>query len=215
MRIRSRPVELGEIDRDVAGAASAHQRLLAHLDTAGDIDPSQPSLLPDWTIGHVLTHLARNADSFVRMLDGFEQYEGGAEGRHAAIAAGAGRPFAELVDDVRRSIWGLESRWAMGVDWSARAPSYAGDVALSELPSRRWRETEVHHADLGIGYTFADMPSDYVRLELRRMEMLWQARRPMGLTALPREALALPPAERLAWLLGRTSIDGLEPARIY
>ncbi len=205
----------GEIDRDVAGAADAHQRLLAHLDAAPDTDPRAPSLLPDWSIGHVLTHLARNADSFVRMLDGLPQYERGAEGRAADIEAGSRRGFDELVDDVRRSIWRLETRWSTGVDWSARAPTVAGEVALAEVPSRRWRETEVHHADLGLGYTFDDLPDQYVRLELRRMEMLWRARRPMGLTSLPPEAVAEPAARRLAWLLGRASIDGLPPAGIY
>ena len=73
----------------------------------------------------------------------------------------------------------------------------------------------LHHADLGLGYTFDDMPAQYVRLELRRMEMLWRSRRPMGLTSLPPEAMAEPPARRLAWLLGRAAIDGLPPAGIY
>ena len=36
------------------------------------------------------------------------------------------------------------------------------------------------------------------------MEMRWNARRPMGLTGLPDEALPAPPHVRLAWLLGRT-----------
>ena len=45
----------------------ATSRLLA---TAGslDADPSAPSLLPGWTRGHVLTHVARNADSLVNLL---------------------------------------------------------------------------------------------------------------------------------------------------
>jgi len=32
------------------------------------------------------------------------------------------------------------------------------------------------------------------------------------MTALPTAALALPPARRLAWLLGRQTVEGLEPA---
>ena len=43
------------------------------------------------------------------------------------------------------------------------------------------------------------------------MEMRWNARRPMGLTGLPDAALRAPPHVRLAWLLGRTTIDGLSP----
>jgi maleylpyruvate isomerase len=205
-----------QLDRDITGAADAHQRLLARLDAAGDFDPRQPSLLPDWTIGHVLTHLARNADSGIRMLDGLQQYEGGVAGRRDDIEAGAGRPCTELVADVRSSIWRLEQRWAQEPAWDGPpAQATVGEVPRHVLPSRRWRETEVHHADLGFGYTFADMPNDFVRPELRRMEMLWQARQPMGLTSLPEAARHRPPHERLAWLMGRMVIDGLDPAGVF
>ena len=70
----------------------------------------------------------------------------------------------------------------------------------------------MHRVDLGVGYEPADWPSAYVREELVRQEMRWNARRPMGLTGLPAEALRATPADRLAWLLDRGSIDGLEPA---
>jgi hypothetical protein len=44
--------------------------------------------------------------------------------------------------------------------------------------------------------------------------MLWASRKPMGLTDLPPEAMAVPPRHRLAWMLGRVEIDGLGPAGI-
>jgi len=47
------------------------------------------------------------------------------------------------------------------------------------------------------------------------MTMLWASRKPMGLTTLPPVAAALPDHERLAWLLGRTAVDGLDPAGIF
>ena len=214
-----RPVaDLRELDRDVAGAAAAHQRLLADLDhwvESGDADPTAASSLPSWSVGHVLAHLASNAVSHERMLDGLAQYVGGAEGRSAEIETGAVRPAAALVLDVRRTIWSLESRWAAHVDWDITVQRLNGSCPAHDLPFLRWRETAVHHVDLAIGYTFADLPSDYVRLELRRLEMLWMARRPMGLTTLPEAALHRPPHERLAWLLGRTTIDDLPPADIF
>ena len=77
----------------------------------------------------------------------------------------------------------------------------------------RWREVEVHRADLGLGFEPADWPAEYVREDLVRMEMRWNARRPMGLTGLPDEALQAPPHVRLAWLLGRTTIEGLRTRR--
>jgi hypothetical protein len=73
----------------------------------------------------------------------------------------------------------------------------------------------VHRADLGLGYEPEDWPAEFVRQDLRRMEMRWNSRRPMGMTGLPQAALDASPHERLAWLLGRTSIGELPPADIY
>ena len=42
------------------------QRGLAGLDDAG---ARSASLLPGWTVGHVLTHLARNADGMLHLVD--------------------------------------------------------------------------------------------------------------------------------------------------
>ena len=64
------------------------------------VDPSTPTGLPGWTVGHVLTHIARNADSTLRMLAGLPQYWKGFESRIADIELGAGRRWDELVDDV-------------------------------------------------------------------------------------------------------------------
>ena len=83
---------------------------------------------------------------------------------------------------------------------------------MFDLVFRRWRETEIHHADLGLGYEFSDWPADFVRIDLARMSAQWASRKPMGLTDLPAAALALAPPDRLAWLWGRLDIDGLAPA---
>lgn len=213
-----------DLDRDVAMAAGAHQRLLAVLDelvAADAFDVAAPSRLPGWTKGHVLTHVARGGDGHARILVGaaegqvVTQYEGGPEGRAAEIESGASRPARQQLDDLRRSIWRLESLWAT-TTWEGRgiAPSGA-EIPLRELPFLRTREVAIHHVDLDVGDEFEDLPSEYVRLELRRMEMLWRASRPMGLTPLPAAALTLPPPARLAWLTGRRSVEGLDPAGIF
>ena len=103
--------------RDIARVHDAHQALTEHLvvmtDGAG-ADAALPSLLPGWTRGHVLTHIARNADSFVRLLEAagrgevVTQYARGVEGRNADIEAGATREWATLVDDVE--LVGREAR---------------------------------------------------------------------------------------------------------
>jgi maleylpyruvate isomerase len=213
------------LDWDVAGAAAAHQGLLAMLDerlTAGALDGSSPSRLPGWTIGHVLTHLARNADSIVRVLAAAERgeiidrYEGGQARRDAEIEAGAPRSAEALVADVRNTIWSLEQTWSTHTRWDGRSrEAHSHEIPVTELPFMRWREVEVHRADLGLGYEPSDWPAEYVRRDLRLMEMRWNARRPMGMTGLPQATLDAPPYERLAWLLGRTSIDDLEPAGVF
>lgn len=208
------------LNRDVEGAAAAHQRLLGDLDNLGpdapELQPQRSTSLPGWTVGHLLTHIARQADSVVRMLDGLSQYEGGAEGRSSDIEAGAERSAVHLISDVRMSIWRLESRWSSHQDWDAPATLVSGAVVpCGELPFRRWREVSIHYVDLDVGYGFEDLPTEYVRRELRMMEMLWNARQPMGMTGLPPRALELSPARRLAWLMGREEAEGLAPAGIY
>ncbi len=90
----------------VAGCIAAQDTLDAALHGLRDEAARAPSLLPGWSVGHVLTHVARNADSVVRRLEGaargdlLDQYPGGVEQRRADIEAGAGRPAAELVADV-------------------------------------------------------------------------------------------------------------------
>jgi maleylpyruvate isomerase len=45
------------------GSRGATSRLLSALGAIDDLDVARPSLLPDWTVGHVPAHLTRNADS--------------------------------------------------------------------------------------------------------------------------------------------------------
>jgi len=219
------------IQRDIEGASEAHRRLGDAVAEIDDQTIRHPSRLPGWTVGHVLAHLARNADSHVRLLEAGErgevadQYDGGAVGRSAEIDRDALLPAADLVADLIAASEALERCWAAttATGWAGEGRSLAGLVPLVDLPFRRWREAVVHHTDLGLGLE-PDLgpdlgpdqwPATYVRLELARMERLWASRRPMGLTDLPTAALAVPPAHRVAWLLGRADIDGLEPAGIF
>ncbi len=219
------------LNRYVEGLAASHQRLLATLDPIEgdgltDEMVRRPSRLPDWTVGHVLTHLARNADSMTAMTraaergDVIDQYPGGIARRNADIEVGAGRPARDILSDLRRSIYELEGTWAAAREaWFGGGRLVTGsEVPISDLPLRRWREVEVHTADLGLRELGFDGPeswsADYVRHDLAIMSMQWKARGSMGLTDLPVQVLRLDPARRLGWLLGRLDVDGVAPARM-
>ena len=141
-----------EHDEAVAGCRAAHRRLFATIRSIDEATVRQPSRLPGWTVGHLLTHLARNADSHVRMLlaaergESVEQYAGGADQRAADIEAGAGRPRDALVTDVGQSAIDLEAVWE-----TTSAAGWAGHGLRRGVPGRasssrssgggRWRCT--------------------------------------------------------------------------
>jgi maleylpyruvate isomerase len=197
------------VGSDVAPVQDSHARLRETLAGLSDAGARGPSRLPRWTVGHVLTHLARNADSHVRMLEGArrgevaDQYPGGNERRAADIEAGAGRPAAELVADVVASAARLEEAWAVTPTdvWRTGQGRVVGGVwPVAELPFRRWREVEIHHVDLGLGYGVDDWPDDYVEAELARGLPTLEARLPAGVRFDPQ---SLDRRRLLAWIIGR------------
>lgn len=161
-------------DVDIDGCARAHRRLEEAVADLGDDDVRGASLLPDWTIAHVLTHLARNADSHVRMAEGAARGEVvtqyAPDQREREIEEGATRSAHELVEDVRRTNRAAEAAWhALSDDvWtSGRSRVRQGEVPIRLQPLRRWREVEFHLADLGLGagFTYADFDPVYVARE--------------------------------------------------
>ena len=213
---------MNDVDRDRAGVARAHRAVVATLQSLTDQQVAHPSLLPGWTEGHCATHIARNADGHARMLDAAirgdvaEMYPGGRDQRTADIEAGARRSATEIAADVATTAVRLEALWEeMPSDaWTARGITIAGEETMADLVFIRWREAEVHHADLGLGYSWSNWDAEYVRLDLVRLTMLWASRKPMGMTSLPPEAMSVSDHQRLAWLLGRAEIDGLAAAGI-
>lgn len=209
---------------NVTGVVEGQRRLVDHVEAllaAGELDVSAPSSLPDWTVGHVITHITNSGDGQLRMLEAAAvgevgtQYPGGFEQRNSDIERGAVRPVTEQVDDLRRLCEAFEVRLLSMPTWDGHGQAMFGEVAIADVPFLRTREVEVHHVDLGVGYGFGDLPPAYMEEETRQMERLWISRQPTVPTTLPPEALAVDPGDRLAWLLGRGSIAGLDPAGIF
>lgn len=192
------------------GARAAHRRLIDDISGLTDERARSDSLLPNWSVGHVLTHIARNGDSFTRMMgaalngDVVTQYDGGHERRSRDIDAGAARPAAELIADITESVARLEAVWdAMTPEaWAGHGENAAGALWSCEaMPFHRWREVIVHHVDAGIGFTAADWPEDYVRRELA-----------ISLRLLPERLDDRAERALLAWLLGRGEQPAVELA---
>lgn len=129
-----------------------------------------PSLLPGWSRAHVATHIARNADSHVRLLEAasddrlVEQYPGGKEGRAAEIERGVSRAPEEIVEDVERSGKHLFEVWgALAPDvWLNKVRTNRGDMEAWRTAWSRWREIEIHHVDLAAGFGPDEWPQRFV-----------------------------------------------------
>jgi maleylpyruvate isomerase len=209
------------LDDRVAGCAGAHQRLNTFLREAADscgLDPSAPSALPDWTVGHVLTHIARNADALRYMIEGAianevrPMYPGGMEQRNGDIETGSTRTVEELVADVRSAGWALEGSWARlsAEAWQRVGLARGTELPVKEFPWRRWREVEVHHSDLGLdGFTPEHWSAEFVAGELPAQVAAWAS---ANSEPIPAVVTAAPPWRQLAWFMGRNTGPGLPPA---
>ncbi|MER7754215.1 maleylpyruvate isomerase family mycothiol-dependent enzyme [Kitasatospora sp. NPDC097643] len=152
------------------GVRRSAECLLATVGTLTDRQAREPSALPGWSRGHVLTHLARSADVYRWLLTvartGVEPGpRADADALERALREGAGRGAAELVADLRGSL-------ALLLDEATALPADRRATLVTALAGWRhpawftlhrcWRELETHHADLNLGYGTADWPADYL-----------------------------------------------------
>jgi maleylpyruvate isomerase len=177
----------------------------------------------------VLTHVARNAESYVNLLTwartgvrtpGYAS----AEAREAGIQEGAARPLAEQLADLRATSARLaEAAAGMPADaWGTIIERSGGRKApAATCVWGRLREVEVHHVDLDAGYKPADWPDAFSQHLLR--EVVNDLTNATGVTPLilrPTEiehdltigqverdtpVVAGPTFELAAWLAGRSS----------
>jgi len=193
-----------------------------------------PSLCPPWTRGHVLTHLARNADGLLNVARSAVTGEMvpmylSAAARDADVEAGAGRPARELTDDVASAAERLAAELRRVPDdaLDQQVPSGRGPtIRVGNVPWVRLREVVYHHVDLDAGYGFSDAPQEVVVAGLREcVPRLSDVPTPLEVTAElggaadpvvlhlgtgePRLAVRGPAPAVLAWLTGRSDGAGL------
>ncbi len=186
----------------------ATQRLLGTARIITDPDLRVPSMLPGWTRGHVLAHVARNADGMRNVLAGVRTGQdrpayASAEAREAGIEQDAGRRATEQAADLASSAMALRTvaRQLPDAGWQVPVRMLDGMdfFPAAELLTRRLAEVELHHCDLGAGYGPGDWPAFFADMELAEPMRSWRQDRlsypePAPLTS------ARPPA---SWQRGR------------
>jgi maleylpyruvate isomerase len=215
----------------IEGLRSSTQALEHSIAPLTDDQVRGPSLLPDWSRGHVLTHIARNADAMVNLITWARtgvptpMYPS-REARNAVIEAQAGRGADELRFDVHESherfmaaLAGLDGDgWQRPLTYGALNRSGTG----ADIPFLRRIEIEVHHLDLGLDYTLAHWPEDFVEALLSDIASESTARGDLPSCVLVGnddegrweiagggEEISGPPPALLGWLIGRTDGVGL------
>lgn len=159
-------------------------RLIASARALSELQIAEASALPAWSRGHVLTHLARNAEGLRALLlsarsgRALRMYASPAT-RIADIEAGASRPpdviTADLIEASRRFVAELTAMpaaaWSSDVAFTSGGDAAPLHVKASDLALMRLQEIELHHVDLSVGYAIDDIPTPVAEQLLK-----WAAR---------------------------------------
>ncbi|WP_340381053.1 maleylpyruvate isomerase family mycothiol-dependent enzyme [Streptomyces sp. SS7] len=209
---------------DLVAVREATDRLLTAVGKLDDAATAEPSLLPGWSRGHVLAHLARNADALVNVFEGRPMYAD-ATVRDADIDRDAPRPLEVQLADLRESAARFQAAAAVPADWSRTVELRNGVTdRASRVPFRRWAEVELHHVDLGIGYALEDLPQEFTERETDFLADRFAGHPDVPPTRLtdgtrawrtgreadePEVTVTGAPADLLGWLAGRRDGSGL------
>ncbi|WP_328790958.1 MULTISPECIES: maleylpyruvate isomerase family mycothiol-dependent enzyme [unclassified Streptomyces] len=203
---------------DLRSVREATDRLLTAVAKLDNAALAEESHLPGWTRGHILAHLARNADALVNVFEGRPMYES-ATARDADIERDAGRTLEEHLTDLRDSAARFMATTEPDQDWSRTVELRNGVTDLAaNVPFRRWVEVDLHHVDLNIGYELSDLPDEFTEREIDFLADRWSGRPevpPVALVATdgrrrrtgsagdPAVTVSGTAAGLLAWLAGR------------
>lgn len=159
--------EQATAENPVTAVLEATQRYLATVATLTEEQLREPSVLPGWTRAHVVAHVALNAQGQARALRGLRTGEplpmyDSDEARDADIASYADAPLGQLQATTQMACLRLagELNLLKAVGTVERTPG--GQVlTVVDLVESRWREVEIHHADLALDYSPARWPATF------------------------------------------------------
>ena len=203
----------------------ATRRFLTAISALTDEQMSAPSRLPNWSRGHVATHIARNADAMVNLCvwasTGVQSpmYRSQDE-RDSQIELGARRNASQIVTDVsdsaERLVVAIEALSDSALkSFIRRGAAAVGSLSpASDIPWMRLKELEIHLVDLDLDTTFADTSLEFLTALLTAEVSNFDSRM-LGLTLITKEGpvfkigdgvqhVAGSIGDLTAWLLGRS-----------
>jgi maleylpyruvate isomerase len=228
-RVGRRPVEaerepLATIDAITAST----DRLLAVLRHLDDKAVRELSLLPGWTVAHVVAHLTQHADALCRCAaslrngSGAVMYPNGLDARAEAIEEASRRSAQRLVDDLTKASDAFAAAWADIPDGLCRSVPDSNPFPTSTVLLRRLREIEVHGTDTGLAelapaswsnaYVGADLFNQWDTVNRRTSASVHLIDETAGVWKAGDDSAAPIHVSRrdiLAWLLDRRSHPGL------
>lgn len=211
------------------------QQLLGDTIALSDEQWREPSALPGWSRGHLGTHLARQADALVRLTTGArtgtpgQMYES-SEARDADIEAGSGRSGLDLQIDLDTAAQTLAAEFealAAADAWAVQVELRGGQSLPARLlPLARLNEVVLHHVDLAVGCTVADIPAATAewllewcafryaaQTDLPRLELVTESGTTVAVGSGPGTRTVSGPANLLlGWLTRRSETSGLTGA---
>lgn len=181
---------LRSLEVDVAAVRTETSALLGAVRAMHPAAVRGPSLCAGWTRGHVLAHVARNANALVNLVEAaltgtpIPMYAS-PEAREADIETGAGRDL----DAQQLDIDAGAARWDHAMERLVAAAGRLEGVEVEArnrvtvpalgLPFMRLREVAIHHVDLDCGFGFADLESP-TQAALLAHQVLRVGRQPGG-----------------------------------
>lgn len=157
----------------------ANARLVRTVDGLTDDDWEVATGLPGWSRAHVVAHLALNSEGLAGAMGGVVAGEpvpmyASQEARDGDIEELAQAAPVELrarllagvteLEDALRAV--PEDAWGAAIE---RTPGSGRAFVAAAVPGMRLREVEIHHADLGAGYSHRDWPTAFAALVLDAM----------------------------------------------
>ena len=210
--------------------SAAEQLVAEFIATLSDDQVAEDSLLPDWSRGHVLTHLANNARGLSNLIEWAlsgvqtDMYVS-VEQRGIDIEIGAKRPGSEIIADLLEQSKVLEQNLVRLI----AGPLLAEEVVLGngahvhpyEILTLREREVLVHLVDLGLDYKASNWSLDFA---IKTLKSVSNGRRKEAIrfrlliagdhtwTCDPNGMVDVhgAPNDLAAWLMGRTPDNELK-----